>query len=203
MATHLHDGACQELAISRLKIQSFLSEHDIPEASTLEETCDAIDQVACELRELTLDLSPPTLYKFGLEAAVEELLDEHLRSTHGISYEFFGDTDAGLLADNLQVLLFRSIRELIINVIKHAQAHMVKVAIERHPESVQVVVEDDGVGFDVEGAKASVSKAGGFGLFNIKERVEYVGGSFEIHSSPGSGSRFMMTAPVVARVVSG
>ncbi len=199
MATDLHDGACQELAISKLRIQSFLSEHnEFPADNPLKEACDTIDQVACDLRELTLDLSPPTLYKFGLESAVEELLDEQLRLGHGICYEFNGDTDAGLLADDLQILLFRCIREVMINIIKHARAQTVKVRIERHPESVEVVVEDDGIGFDVEKIGSSASKAGGFGLFNVKERLEYVGGSFTIESQPGSGSRFTMVAPNMA-----
>ena len=80
--------------------------------------------------------------------------------------------------------------------IKHAQAQKVQVAIQREDNSIRITVSDDGVGFDVDRAESSIRRTGGFGLFNIRERLSYIGGSFEIWSQSGSGSRFTLIAPL-------
>ena len=97
--------------------------------------------------------------------------------------------------DNVRTLLFQAVRELLINVIKHAKAKNVEVAVQKKNDNIQISISDDGIGFDTKEVK-SIQRNGGFGLFSIRERIDYIGGTFEIYSRPGSGSRFVLTAPL-------
>jgi signal transduction histidine kinase len=85
---------------------------------------------------------------------------------------------------------------LLVNVIKHAQANKVKVSIRRVNEHIGIDVEDDGKGFDSVQVTSRAAKDTKFGLFSIRERLEYLGGSFETISEPGRGSKITMTAPL-------
>jgi signal transduction histidine kinase len=157
--------------------------------------CQLIDRTVSDLRDLTFDLSPPTLYMLGLEAAIEELLKEVLRDQHGIAYEFRRGGLSRPLGDELRVLLFQSVRELITNIVKYASAQNVAVAIRSESDRLSITVRDDGVGFDVSVIGSSISRRGGYGLFSIKERLAYIGGKLEIRSQPGRGSEFCLTTP--------
>jgi signal transduction histidine kinase len=145
---------------------------------------------------LTFDLSSPTLYKFGLEAALEELLEDKMRGQHGLECHFFHDDQAKPLTDDLRVLLFRSVRELLVNVIKHARARQVSLDIRCVKDSIEITVTDDGVGCDVSGMFSTLVHQRHFGLLSVRERLEYVGGRLEICSQLGRGSRFTLLAPL-------
>ena len=92
-----------------------------------------------------------------------------------------------------RVLLFRAVRELLFNVLKHAQADSAKVCMHRNGDHLRVIVEDNGVGFTPEKLAASTGKIEGFGLFSIRERLNYFGGTMEIESSPGKLTRVILT----------
>ena len=196
MAGHLHDGPCQELAVCLLKLETLRSSHEIVNKTPVAEVCQMIHQTVQDLRDLTFALSPPTLYLVGLEAAIEELLKEKLRNEHGILYDFKRANISPLLGDDLRALLFQSVRELLNNIVKYANPKKVTVTTCREDRSVKVIVEDDGIGFDVDTIGSTVSKTGGYGLFNMGERIAYVGGQLDIWSQPGQGSRFIITVPL-------
>ena len=202
IAIGLHDDACQTLVLSKMKLQELgkpLSAGDVEEIA---EICKALDGTLESVRELVFDLSSPTLYKFGLEAALEELLHDKLKSEHGIRYRFHNDDARKPLAEDVRILLYQSVRELLINTIKHARARAVSVDIARCGDCVRITVSDDGVGFDVEEILAAAPRRRGFGLFSIKERLDHIGGSLDIDSQVGRGSRFTLTA-LLAREMDG
>jgi PAS domain S-box-containing protein len=201
IATDLHDHISQALALSLLTLQTFRQSADSTNVHKLDEVCNTINEMIEHVRSLTFDLSPPTLYKFGLERAIAELVDDQLRRRHGIACEFFDDQADKPLEDDVRVLLFQSARELLINIIKHAQAHKVRVALQREGSNIQVCVSDNGIGFDVNKIRSAVPKRVGFGLFNIQERLDYIGGDFKVESQPGNGSRFTLTAPLKTKTV--
>jgi PAS domain S-box-containing protein len=201
IATDLHDHISQALALSLLTLQSFRQSAGSTNLHKLDEVCNTINEMIDHVRTLTFDLSPPTLYKFGLERAIAELADDQLRRRHGIACEFFDDQADKPLEDDVRVLLFQSARELIINIIKHAQAHKVRIALQSQGPNIQVCVSDDGIGFDVDKVRSAAGKRGGFGLFNIQERLDYIGGDFKIESRPGKGSRFTLTAPLKTKAI--
>jgi len=200
IAADLHDHACQSLALSKMRLQEMLEHADPTSTRALRSICDTLNATIESVRELTFDLSSPTLYKFGLEAALEELLEDKLRGDHHIQYRFSDDHAPNPLSQDVLVLLFQSVRELLINVIKHAQAHEVILDIRRQIDCIRVTVADDGAGFDVDEVLSSPSRGRSVGLFNIRERLDYIGGTLDIDSEPGRGSRFVLVAPLKTEV---
>ncbi len=196
IAAELHGNVSQTLALSVNQLRRLRKSAASGDAKILDEICQTIEKIMQNVQNLTFDLGSPTLYKIGLEAAISELLNEQLRDRHGIACKFSDDKKDKPLDDNIRVLLFQAVRELLVNVIKHAKAHKVEVAIQRVNDKIQISISDDGIGFDIQEAETSIERSGGFGLFNIRERIDYIDGSFEIHSQPGSGSRFILTAPI-------
>ena len=100
------------------------------------------------------------------------------------------------LDDDIRAVLFRNVRELLINVVKHAHAQKVKVSIRSVDGDIRVNIEDDGVGFEPVKMKAMAAKSNKFGLFSIRERLEQLGGLIEVNSAPGRGTGILMTAPL-------
>jgi len=92
----------------------------------------------------------------------------------------------------------KGIRELLVNVVRHTRAGAVRVSIQKAGDEIQVTVEDDGVGFLSSSLDLSLSQGerGGFGLFNIQERLEYLGGKLKVKSAPGEGTCVILTAPL-------
>ncbi len=196
IATNVHDHVGQNLAISKIKIESLRESVSSSElAKGLEEIRDLIAQTIESTRSLTFELSPPVLYELGFEAAMEWLVRQ-TRQQYGLSTEFKGNGQTKLLDDNVRILLFQAVRELLVNVAKHAQAHNVTVSTRRAGNEIQVSVEDDGVGFDISLTHSHDYKTAGFGLFSIRERLGHIGGHLEVESKPGLGTRVTLVAPI-------
>ena len=190
LAMELHDRISQVLVISKIKLEAFRkSGHGRKLDKVLEEVCDSIGQTIQDTRTLTFDLSSPVLHELGFETAVSEWLTDRIQKKHGITVEFEDDREPKPLDDDVRILLFRDVRELLTNVVKHAGAHKVKVSIKKLGDQICVMVEDDGVGFDPAEVISMAAKKGGFGLFSIQERLENLGGHLQIDSAPGQGVR--------------
>ena len=196
IAIDLHDHISQNLAISKIKLESLRGEISSPELSgDLEKICDLIAQTIESTRSLTFEMSTPVLYELGFEAAVKWLVQQ-TRQKHGLSADFQDDGRAKPLHDDIRILLFQSVRELLANVVKHAKAHSVVVSTQCVGNEVHVCVEDDGVGFGASKPGAMHYEAGGFGLFSIRERLDRIGGRLDIESPPDKGTRVTLVAPI-------
>ncbi|MGA2172279.1 MAG: PAS domain S-box protein [Sedimentisphaerales bacterium] len=202
IATELHDHISQNLAISKIKLESLADPAKPDLARSLNEIIDLIAQTIDVTRSLTFEVSPPVLYELGFEAAAGWLAKQ-TRQRFGLEVEFTDDGKPKPLDTDIRVLLFQTLRELLVNVVKHASAHKVTVSMARISERragvrdrVRIIVEDDGVGFDVSRASTRDYTKGGFGLFNIRERLDHIGGSVEIRSKPGHGTRITLVAPI-------
>jgi signal transduction histidine kinase len=93
----------------------------------------------------------------------------------------------------VKVLLYRSTREMLINIAKHARAKLIKVALSRANNDIEITIEDDGKGFDISAPK---EKSKGLGLFSVRERLKHIGGKFEIKSKRDKGTHITLTAPL-------
>ena len=197
LAIELHDQIGQSLVFSKLKLdQLFQSAPSDDFSKALKDVSGCLEQIIRETRTLMFDLSSPILYEFGFEAAMGEWLKDEIQKKHGIETEFEDDEQPKPLDDDIRAILFRNVRELLVNVVMHAQAHKVKVSVYRDDGDIHVSIEDDGVGFDPVEVKSMAAKRDEFGLFSIRERLEQLGGLFEITSEPGRGCRISMTAPL-------
>ena len=196
IATALHDRVGQTLAICKIKLgalQESASSTDL--AEPLNETRELIEEIIRDTRSLTFDLSSPILYELGLEAAVERLA-EQIQDQHDILSDVEDDRQPKPLDDDVRVLLFQAVRELLVNVVKHAQARNVKVSMRRDGSDMRITVEDDGVGFYAVPIGSRWSRSEGFGLFSIRERLDYLGGHLEVESESGHGTRATLVAPL-------
>ena len=192
----LHDDVIQSLALCRIKLGGLQQRVPTPDlAAAVEAIRKVIEGIIQQARTLTLQLSPPILHELGLEAALDWLA-EQIQTERGLACRFSHDGQPKPLAEDVKVLLFTGVRELLHNVIKHAQASQASVSVRAEGERILVTVEDDGVGFDTSRRAMPAGKTAGFGLFNLHERFSYVGGHCEVQSEPGHGTRVMLVAPL-------
>jgi PAS domain S-box-containing protein len=201
LAVGLHDQITQKLILFKIKLGS-VREEKLPAQldKLLDEIYEHLDQIIRDIRSLTFDLGSPTLYELGLEAAIREYLNEEIQQKHGLKTKYEGDTHPKPLDDDVCAVLYRSVRELLVNVIKHAQANQVKVSIRKDNDNICISVIDDGVGFRPPTEGFGTGKTAGFGLFSIRERLSYLGGSVEIGSQPGQGTHVTLVAPVIRKL---
>jgi signal transduction histidine kinase len=132
----------------------------------------------------------------GFEPAVESWLHRQVQDRHGIECTFEADESPMELDKETRVVLFDVVREILANVVRHAKAKHVDVRIRRIKGTVQTTVQDDGVGFQPPGTGAALSESGRFGLFNIREKLDYLGGSITIESAPGEGTCVVAVVPL-------
>lgn len=193
IAANLHDHISQWLAISILKLD--ILRENIPPGHTdqVDDIAGAIHQTIASIRSMIFDLSSPTLYRFGLEAAVFEFMSDLFKKHESIGYEFISDKKPKNISQDISVLLFQAVRELLFNVVKYAKATKVIVEVKTDGSGIIINVSDDGIGFDVNKV-GTFHRKGGFGIFNIVERLDYIGGNLDIQSEPGKGSRFTLKA---------
>lgn len=157
---------------------------------------EAIDESIKASRSLTVELCPPILYDMGL-AATMEWLGRWMPDKYQLDVDVAADPQANPVAEDINVLLFHSTRELLFNVVKHAHVKRATVRMARRGEQeVEVLVADEGVGFDPTTRSAGQNQAGGFGLFSIRERLELIGGHMDVESKPGHGTRIRLVAPI-------
>ena len=162
---------------------------------TIDDIKDIIADAIESTRTLTFEISPPVLYELGFEAAIEWLLRK-ARNQQRLKTDFRTDGQKKPLDENICVFLFQAVRELLMNVSKHAKAKNVMVSVCRLDGHIQVSVADDGVGFDASKLESIHPNPSGFGLFSIRERLSYIGGKLQIDSQPGKGAEFTITAPL-------
>lgn len=148
-----------------------------------------------DTRSLTAELSPPILYQLGLGAALEWLV-EQMCEREGIKIQYEDDKQPKPLNNHMAIILFRSVKELLINIVKHAKARNVKVSFKRNNNKVLISVEDDGVGFTASSRYSTEMLCRGFGLFSIEERLGQLGGNFEIESMPDHETRASLIVPL-------
>ena len=192
IATNLHDRIGQSLAFARLKLADLCQREPREEFEKLREL---IDQAIVDTRSLTFELSPPVLYELGLVAALEWLARK-IRQEHGIQTRFHDDGLPKPLDEKFRVVLFQAVRELLVNIVKHARATQAQVVVRRDADALRILIEDDGIGFELPSAHAKREASRSFGLFNIRERVEYLGGKVKIRSELGRGTRVTLIAPI-------
>lgn len=194
IAVELHDQVGHALAIAKFKLEDL---HSATDAVELEEAIELIDETIKNTRSLTFELSPPVLHELGFIAALDWLCKQ-MRDKHGLNVVFRDDDAPKKLAEDTRMLVFQAMRELLINAAKHSRASEVHVQAKKLDGNIQVTVEDNGVGFDPSEVAARRGKEGGFGLFNMSERLGYLGGRLEIDSAPGRGTTITLVAPLQA-----
>lgn len=207
LATELHDHLQQMLVVGKFTIgQGKQSARGVP---ACEAVLTKVDEILSEAltysRTLVAELCPPVLRDHGLPASLTWLA-EYMKTKHGQIVTVLVPKDPGLdLPEDQRVLLFQSVRELLINSAKYAGTAQAILTIEQRADTICITVKDEGKGFDVTVAAAAGASTGEnsskFGLYSIQERMRALGGAFEIHSAPDKGTTASLVLPLTGRVV--
>lgn len=192
IAADLHDRIGQSLAVAQMKIAQSRSAVTGEPRTALDEALTLVDQTIADMRTLMFDLSPPVLYDLGLTAALAWLGDT-LQQKHGLHVALDARDESSGLDPDVAALLFRTVRELLMNVVKHAGSSHAWVSLRTDADSVHIVVRDSGAGFDP--TKTKRSGKGTFGLFSAREQVIRLGGTLVVRSAPGKGTLVEVTVP--------
>jgi PAS domain S-box-containing protein len=197
IAGELHDSLGQNLLLVKNRLQLALSRADIPEeprkqlAGVLDLATDAIGEV----RQISHDLRPYQLDALGLTGALKTMIENAAGATSVVfqhKLEPVDDVITGDAATNL----YRAAQECVNNILKHADARLVRVALERDIHHVRLWIADDGRGFEIGANGGGAPGRGGLGLKNIAERVRILGGTLTVDSQPGKGTRIEALIPV-------
>ena len=199
IAEFLHDRIGQNLALVKLRLRTLANQQPAAHPA-LDEVSKLMDEVISDTRGLTADLGTPALYELGLEAALDSLV-RRFGEVHGIAARCEDDGSRKPLSERTRLVAYQSVRELLHNIVKHAEASLVVVRAERVLDALVLTVRDRGLGFDASRFEYRVTAAGGFGLFNIRERVEHLGGSCRVRSTPGEGTEVTLTLPLDAEAL--
>ena len=193
IAADLHDFVGQNLVLTQFKLGTLArSLTTADDSRKLEELRDVIARTIEYTRTLTVELSPPDLAEIGLSAAVEALAEGFSRA-HRVSIVVRDDGGKGPLDRETRYLLYRNVRELLVNMVKHARATEATIELSRGEGRIRIMVTDNGVGFDPSTMSDDRSR---FGLYAVRERMERMDGSCEIVSRPGSGTTVTLLVPI-------
>jgi len=191
LAAALHDRIGQALAFTKINIELLRnSVSDDEMVRQIGRVLLVLDQIITDTQTMIFDLSPPVLSLLGLGPAVEWLADR-MQEEHGLAVVATHGDKPVRLADDVRILLFQAVKELLTNVVKHSGSATARVSIRRTKRTVRVLVEDAGVGM----AQTEIESMNGFGLFSIHERLLDLGGSVKIDSRPGA-TRVLLVAPL-------
>ncbi|MDA1013090.1 MAG: PAS domain S-box protein [Planctomycetota bacterium] len=196
IAANLHDSVCQSLALAKMRLDILRQSLTDEQQQSLDDVRRLLERSIQDSRTLVFDLSPPVLYELGFEPAVRWLADR-VKTNRGIRCAVLDDGSDKPLSDELSVFLFQAVRELLINVAKHAQTGKACVSICRRQGFLRVCVKDGGVGFRMHAA--STMRGEGFGLYSIGDRLDLLGGRMYVQSRPGRGTKVSLLAPLKDR----
>ena len=197
IARDIHDGPLQGLLAANFAVQKLAQDPESPVApADLENLRTNVHIVINELRSYAMQLRPPTLAKFGLEQALRSHL-EGLHSEHPeIEFHLDAVQQGELLPEPARLALFRIYQEAVSNILKHSAARQVDILFRKDHQQTVLEIRDDGVGFTPPGDWLELARQGHLGLVGMRERAEAVGGTLEVRSQPGKGTRICITVPL-------
>ena len=194
-STDIHESIGQMLAFTKRELSMLLKKPNLRTDSSLKKILEPISKSLKQSRELTTDLSPPTLHTFGLEAGLEELTEKFCEK-NGLKYIFNTTEEPKPLEKKVELLLYRSVKELLHNIAKHAKAKNVKINMEIKGDFLELTITDDGKGFDISCLNNKNGKKKRLGLLSIQQRLTNIGGSFNIESEKKKGTKVILQAPL-------
>ena len=194
LAVNLHDGLGQMLAATKIKMELLERSAEPHTADALRLITAVVADMHAIVRSLTFELSPPVLHDLGLSAAVQWLI-EQVERDHGLRVALQFDGQADTADERLRIVLSRVMRELLLNVAKHAGSGEASIHVQAFNGTARVVVEDAGKGFD-PASTLNHERPRTFGLLSARERLEALGGTMQIRSSQGHGARIELTVPL-------
>jgi signal transduction histidine kinase len=201
IARELHDEIGQALTVAELNLQALVaSPEGRPLAPRLEQSLQEVEHVLEQVHDLSLDLRPSMLDDLGLAPALQWYLMRQANLV-GLRAEFQAERLEPRLDPLIETTCFRVAQEALTNVVRHAQARAVAVQVQARQGLLELVIRDDGVGFDVPATRAQAVRGASLGLLSMEERALLVGGGLECKSTPGHGTEIHAWFPLTPAAV--
>jgi signal transduction histidine kinase len=194
IAEQLHDEFGQDLLVAKMRLAELMIRLPPQYRGSVEGVGEIITGLIRHTRAVIHELYPQQLCETGLTAALQSLAEE-IQTKHGLICTVKIEFTSRRLKDEVQEVLFRAVRELLLNVVKHARASRAKIALTCSPDFVVIEVCDDGQGFDRHKSALSNLSIGRFGLFSVRARLAQLRGNLRIFSRVGEGTRAIITLP--------
>ncbi len=195
IAADLHDHIGQALAFVKIKVSQFRGNAVFCGfEDTIGEIARLLDQTIAYTRNLTLQISPPVLYEFGLIAALE-WLTESFGKEHRIEISFDRCAESPSLSPEVSALVFKSVQELMTNVVRHSGGTRIVLSLRKSDGKLHITVADNGRGCDPATVFVTAARSGRFGLFSVRERIRTLGGELVISSPAGEGTTVELCIP--------
>jgi PAS domain S-box-containing protein len=199
IASYIHDTIVQNLALSKIRLGSLtkpLTDAALTaEIARIQQVRTLLDDAISECRTVMSDLTPALLYEMGLGPALEALARK-LEEKYGMPVLFKDNAQEISLPPEHRGMLFESVRELIMNALKHAGPCDIRVTLSCRNGQFIIRVEDNGTGFDAVSGEAHRKSEDGFGLFSIRQRLYGLGGCLDIETTPGLGTKATIRIPM-------
>jgi signal transduction histidine kinase len=193
-AVDLHDGIGQQLVGLSMTLDALVARSPPEIRLLLSEATNTVREVQAIAQRVIADLSPPGLYELGLEPALK-WLSVYMRSKDNLQVDLNVTAEEASIDIDLRVLVFKVIRELLRNVVKHSGVQFASVSVTRNADELRAVVEDRGSGFEWQ-LSLFEPRAHGFGLWSVADRVRDAAGEMTVDTGPGRGCRVTVVFPL-------
>lgn len=193
LSREIHDGVGQMLSAMNLLLESF-TPSSVPQKMRLEDTRSLMKSIIQEVRRVSFNLTPTSLDDFGLIAAINKFCAE-IDAVTKAKVVFINETNfINRLESNIETNLYRIVQESVNNSLKYAKANHITIRFAHSINSLNITIEDDGKGFDLDRvASTGHFEKAGHGIFNMRERTAYIGGTFNLDSGLGKGTTISIT----------
>lgn len=194
IAKDLHDGVGQQLSALKMNMSAYESKQvDLPAKDSYDALVAMLDESIKELRTVSHNMMPNALLRSGLGSAVRDFINK-IASTGLLKIDL---NIVGLnerLESTTETVLYRVLQEIVSNIVKHAEASEISIQLIKHPKHLNIMVEDNGKGFDTN----RLNEFSGIGLKNIISRIQFLNGQVEFDSAPGRGTTITIDIPINA-----
>ncbi len=198
IAHELHDEIGQTLTAVQVNLQALQHPTNTTQlVPRLEESIDIVERALQQVRDLSLDLRPSLLDDLGLVATLRWYVDRQAQ-LGGFAAKFTAGPLEGRVPPELEATCFRVVQEALTNVLRHARASQICVGLQQYEAELQLVIHDNGIGFDVQAVLDRAARGASLGLLGMQERVLLLGGQIDIQSAPGCGTKIRARFPLAS-----
>jgi signal transduction histidine kinase len=191
IARELHDGIGVLLSTASIHFSSVEEKADKETSEMLNKANKLLKDASKEVRQISHNMMPGVLSKFGLREAIEDLCDD-VEDASKIKVNLALTCGKERLSENMEIMIYRVIQEMLNNTIKHAKASVIDLMIKRDPDTITIKCSDNGIGFE----EGKLPPGKNLGLSGIQSRVEYLGGTVELKSDLNKGTRYLINIPL-------
>lgn len=193
IARELHDGIGVLLSTASIHFSSVEDKADKETGEMLKKANKLLKEASKEVRQISHNMMPGVLSKFGLQDAIEDMFED-VEDAGEINVDLRLELGGKRLPEDMEIMLYRVIQEMLNNTLKHAKASKITFSLIKESDRVKMEYADDGVGFEEE----NLPEGKNLGLSGIRSRVEYLGGTVKLDSRPGKGTRYSIVIPLKA-----